>query len=127
MNMRLITIIYVCFILYVIALANQGELGYLGVIVYELPYTDKMGHFILMGLLAFFINLSLKCSTISIGNWNFLKGSLIILILVTLEEISQLLFDTRTFDLMDLFADYLGIFLFGRLALYFKTRFASCR
>lgn len=125
MNMKLITIFYVCFILFIIALANQGELGFVGVIVYELPYTDKLGHFILMGLLAFFINLSLKCSTISIWNWKILKGSIIILILVTLEEISQLLVETRTFDLIDLFADYLGIFVFGRLALYFNTRLAS--
>ncbi|WP_069470322.1 VanZ family protein [Candidatus Marithrix sp. Canyon 246] len=124
MNMKLITIFYVCFILFVIALANQGELGILAVIVYEVPYTDKLGHFILMGLLAFFLNLSLKCSTISILNSTFLKGSIIILILVTLEEISQLLVETRTFDLMDLFADYLGIFVFGRLALYFNARFA---
>jgi VanZ family protein len=125
MNMKLITIFYVCFILFVIALANEGELGVLAVIVHELPYTDKMGHFILMGLLAFFINLSLKCSTISIWNSNFLKGSIIIFILVTLEEVSQLLVETRTFDLMDLVADYLGIFVFGRLALYFNSRFAS--
>ena len=125
MNMKLITIFYVCFILFVIALANQGELGVLAVIVYEVPYTDKLGHFILMGLLAFFLNLSLKCSTISIWNSNFLKGSIIIFILVTLEEFSQLLVETRTFDLMDLFADYLGIFVFGRLALYFNIRLAS--
>jgi len=123
--MKLITIFYVCFILFVIALANQGELGVLAVIVYEVPYTDKLGHFILMGLLAFFLNLSLKCSTISIWNSNFLKGSIIIFILVTLEEFSQLLVETRTFDLMDLFADYLGIFVFGRLALYFNIRLAS--
>jgi VanZ family protein len=125
MNMKLITIFYICFILFIIALANQGELGVVAVIVYEVPYTDKLGHFILMGLLAFFINLNLKCSTISVWNWKFLKGSVIILSLVTLEEISQLLVETRTFDLMDLFADYLGIFVFGRLALYFQTRFAS--
>jgi len=125
MNMKLITIFYVCFILFVIALANQGELGILAVIVYEVPYTDKLGHFILMGLLAFFLNLSLKCSTISILNSTFLKGSIIIFILVTLEEVSQLLVETRTFDLMDLVADYLGIFVFGRLALYFNTRFTS--
>jgi len=123
--MKLITIFYVCFILFIIALADQGKLGYIGVIVYEIPYTDKLGHFILMGLLAFFINLSLKCSTISIWNSNFLKGSIIIISLVTLEEISQLFVETRTFDLMDLVADYLGIFVFGRLALYFNTRFAS--
>jgi len=123
--MKLITIFYVCFILFIIALANQGELGVIGVMVYELPYRDKLGHFILMGLLAFFVNLSLKCSTISIWNWNFLKGSIIILILVTLEEISQLFVETRTFDLIDLFADFLGIFVFGRLALYFNTRLAS--
>ncbi len=123
--MKLITIIYVCFILFIIALADQGKLGYIAVIVYEVPYTDKLGHFILMGLLAFLINLSLKCSTISIWNSNFLKGSIIIISLVTLEEISQLFVETRTFDLMDLVADYLGIFVFGRLALYFNTRFAS--
>jgi VanZ family protein len=35
---------------------------------------------------------------------------------VTLEEVSQLLVETRTFELIDLVADYLGIFVFGRLA-----------
>jgi hypothetical protein len=65
--------------LFIIALANQGELGVIGVIAYEFPYRDKLGHFILMGLLAFFINLSLKCSSIRIWNSNFLKGSIIII------------------------------------------------
>jgi len=38
--------------------------------------------------------------------------------LVTLEEFSQLFFAYRSFSLLDLSCDYLGIWLGGRLALH---------
>ena len=61
------------------------------------------------------------CRTWRIGRLELLRGSLLVALLVTLEEFSQLFFRTRTFDAVDLIFDYLGIFSFGLLA-YFLTK-----
>jgi VanZ family protein len=69
-----------------------------------------------MGLLAFFVNLLLNCKKIKVFQVSVLKGSVIVLIIVTLEEFSQIFIDNRSFDLLDLTFDYLGIWVFGQLA-----------
>jgi VanZ family protein len=46
---------------------------------------------------------------------------------VTLEEFSQLYLRFRSFDLVDLFFDYVGIFLFGQLAYFIKRRRRAAR
>lgn len=81
-----------------------------------------MGHFLLMGLLAFTVNLSLKGEKFTLSRFSVLKGSFIVFIIVTLEEYSQIFFTERTFDLGDLMSDYLGIFLFGQGANYLLCR-----
>jgi VanZ family protein len=45
-----------------------------------------------------------------------LKGSAIVATVVTVEEFSQLFFRSRSFDLADLTADLLGIWVCGWLA-----------
>jgi VanZ family protein len=51
-----------------------------------------------------------------------LKGSLIVAVIVTLEEFSQLFLHNRGFSLVDLAADYVGIILFGQLAAYINAQ-----
>lgn len=119
MNIRTITIGYIIFILIIIVIANQGD--YITMLtdwVDKIPYGDKGGHLILMGLLSLTVNLSFQCAQWTVGQHTLLKGSVIVAILVTLEEISQLLVSTRTFDWGDLLSDYLGIWAFGQLAWY---------
>ena len=121
MNIRKITIGYIIFILIIIVIADQGDyLVILTDLVDKIPYGDKSGHLILMGLLSLTVNLSFQCTQWQVGQRTFLKGSVIVAILVTLEEISQLFVSNRTFDWSDLLADYLGIWLFGQLAWYLK-------
>ncbi len=124
-NIKRITALYIFMVLLIIALANLGDdrfISHLKQIVYLVPYGDKWGHFILMGLLAFFVNLLFKCKKLKIFKLSFLKGSVIILTIVTLEELSQIFIESRSFDLLDLTFDYLGILLFGQLALwYFRS------
>lgn len=73
---------------------------------------DKVGHFALIGGLAFFVNVSLGCRT-----WRgWLLGSLIIGILATVEELTQVWIDNRHCDLLDLAADFAGIWVAGLLA-----------
>ena len=122
MNIRKITIGYIIFILIIVVIADQGD--YLAILkdwVDKIPYGDKGGHLILMGLLSLAVNLSFQCNQWRLGQRTFLKGSVIVIILVTLEEISQLFISNRTFDWGDLLSDYLGIWVFGQLAWYLNS------
>ena len=122
-NIKRITALYIFLILLIIAFANQGDyIHILKDLVKTIPYGDKWGHFILMGLLAFFVNLLLEAKQFNLFRLSFLKGSAIILIIVTVEEFSQLFIENRSFDWLDLTFDYIGIFVFGQLASYLIQR-----
>jgi VanZ family protein len=49
-------------------------------------------------------------------------GSAVVFVLVTLEEVSQLFFKSRTFSLLDLSFDYAGILCGGRLSSMMSRR-----
>lgn len=115
--MKYIAILFSIFIFLVIVLANQGSIPPFIKAIYDFPNGDKLGHFILFGLLNFFLTLTLiqtlprfnsKLVTLSTG--------LILALLIGIEEFSQRFFSTRTFDLIDLLASYIGVFVGGWLA-----------
>lgn len=85
--------------------------------VKTIPEGDKMIHFMLVGLLAFVLNIYLKNKTVKLGSIDLMKGGLIASAIFTLEEFSQLFLDGRTFSLADAFANYCGVFLFSKVAL----------
>ena len=114
--------VYVSFLGVIIFLASQEQYQPLFRTIKTVPYSDKLGHFLLMGLLAFIVNLALSGAVVKVGRFYLLKGSLIVSLVVTLEEISQLFVQHRTFDLLDLAFDFLGIFCLGRLAYYLTRR-----
>ncbi|EIJ41463.1 VanZ like family protein [Beggiatoa alba B18LD] len=118
MKIKSIAILYSVFILGLIFVADQGYYDNILRQVHAIPYGDKVGHFFLMGVLAWIINLGLHGAQFHWGNIHILKGSLLVFTFVTLEEISQYYFPNRHFDFGDLLADYLGIYLFGQLALW---------
>ncbi|MCP4346900.1 MAG: trypsin [Desulfobacterales bacterium] len=92
-------------------------------LVRRIPAGDKFGHFFLMGMLSFLVNISLNASKIRVFFLDILKGSFIIWILVTLEEISQVFLQFRSFSFIDLLCDYCGIFCFGKIAAcYLKNK-----
>ncbi len=92
---------------------------------HRIPHDDKIAHFFLVGALALCVNLNLSLASFSVGKRKILKGSLFLLIFVTFEETSQLLFPWRSFSLGDLFANYAGILCFGRAAIYLVEHKAS--
>jgi len=122
MKIRLIALIYIIALVAIIFIADLEQYRHLLQPIRGIPYGDKVSHFLLMGLLSFLVNLSFSCSRAKILGLYFLKGSLIVAVIVTLEEFSQLFFKYRTFDLVDLLSDYLGIFLFGRIAYFIQRR-----
>ncbi len=109
-------IAFALFIAFVIYSANTGNRNYfffkwVGII----PYGDKIGHLCLLGTMSFLANIALNFRKV-ILKFNFLLGSIIIAGIITIEEFSQLFFSQRTFDLIDLLFNYIGIFSFGKLA-----------
>src|SRR5512139_1778561 len=120
--LKWLTILFGLFILLVIILADTGNLGILSHI-YRIPYADKAGHFILYGILALLINLTLFRSLPSQSRKRVaVVCGLILSLLIGLEEFSQQYFADRTFSLMDLGASYLGVISFSWLALRSRGR-----
>ncbi|HEX8651508.1 MAG TPA: VanZ family protein [Pyrinomonadaceae bacterium] len=116
MKMKWLAGVYILILVMIVFLADQKAYQFLFRPVRNLPYGDKAGHFILMGLFSLILNAALSCRTLRVWKLNLLFGSLIVAIVVTLEEFSQLFIRYRSFDPVDLYLDYAGIFLFGQLA-----------
>ncbi len=114
----LLAFLFAGFLFYVIYSANQSADFYFVKWVRALPYGDKIGHFLLMGIMTLLINLALRNRTFSLFNKNILWGSSIIFIIITIEEFTQISNPNRTFDVLDLSANYLGIFCFSMAAIF---------
>lgn len=119
--MKWLAILFTLFILLIIVMADAGILAqYLG-FLYLYPYGDKVGHFVLYGILAFLLDLALFHSAPNQSRKSLaVKCGLILALLIGIEEFSQQFFSNRTFDLVDLACSYLGVIFFSWLALKFK-------
>src|ERR1041385_7462635 len=113
--MKWLPLLFPLFFIFIIVLADTGHLGVLG-IIYKIPFADKVGHFILYGILALLINLNLFRSFPQSRTRVAVIAGLILAVLIGLEEFSQRYFSTRTFSLGDLSASYLGLIFFSWLA-----------
>ena len=111
--MKWLTLFFTLFILLIIVLADEGKLGILRVIN-QIPWGDKVGHFILYGILTLLLDLTLIRS---LPNRNpkllVLCMGLILVLIIGLEEYSQRFFAKRTYDLVDLSFSYLGVIFFS--------------
>jgi polysaccharide biosynthesis protein VpsQ len=115
-KIKILTFVYILLIAGIIIVANFKSTHYLLKFGGGIPYFDKIAHFFLMGGFSFLVNLVLQARTFSVRKARFLLGTVIVLTVVTIEEISQIFVAGRSFDYGDLVADYLGILLFGELA-----------
>ena len=112
-NMKIISLLFACFLVITVLLANQGALPAWLEFLKSFYGGDKVGHFILMGSMAFLLNITLRQRRVNFAGMSVLLGSLIVMLVVTVEEFSQLWLPLRTFDWGDLLADYLGIAVLG--------------
>ena len=115
---KYLAILFTLFIIAVIILADKDAIPPFIRALYDFPYGDKLGHFILYGLLSLILTLTFLRAlpnrdpervTLSVG--------LILALAITAEEYSQQYFSARTFDLVDLTASYLGLIVGGWIAL----------
>jgi len=117
--MKYFAVVFFVFVIAVIVLADHGSLPHSIRALYDFPNGDKVGHFILFGVLTFFLTRAFLSSFPSKPRgWVALSIGLILALFIALEEWSQQLFPTRTFDLLDLLASYAGIVAFALLAVY---------
>ena len=122
MLLRLTAFAYFSFIAFVIVSINLGwKLSFFHWIN-SVPFHDKVLHFILIGMLSFFVNLLLKGKRISFFSTTVLLGSLGLLAFTTIEECSQHFLAHRNFELVDMACNYAGIFVFGHLAERFNKK-----
>ena len=97
------------FIIVVIILADMGTLPGLIRGLYDFPNGDKLGHFILYGILSLLLNLAFTLHPSRNLPRTIWTVSLILALLIGLEEWSQSMFDSRTMDIVDLLASYAGV------------------
>lgn len=121
--MKWLAILFTLFILLVIVLADTGQLAQYVGFVYEIPWGDKAGHFILYGILTLLLNLALfRALPDQSPKRVAARCSVILAVLIGLEEFSQQYFASRTFDLVDLLFSYLGVVFFSWVAVKIKKQ-----
>ena len=104
------TALFALLILALVIGANTGQLPNSIDRIYRFPRGDKFGHLILFGILSFLLN---KSALLLFPKRNpvclVLTVSLLLSILIGLEEWSQSLFPSRTMSIKDLIASYMGV------------------
>ena len=93
-NLKWITIVFLIFMVVIIVLDDAGRLPSVLAVFYSFHYGDKIGHFVLMGLVNFLVVLSFPIRPPADLAQSSLICSLVVAALVTLEEGSQVFFST---------------------------------
>ncbi len=105
------------FLIAVIYAANMGMVEFkVFAWVNSMRYGDKISHFLLLGTMAFLLNLALGLKDFKLFRRTWLLGSGILFFVIFLEECSQYFIPNRNFDLMDMLCNTLGILCFGFIA-----------
>jgi len=108
--------LFLAFVTTLICLADLGKGQRFYGWVAHIPAGDKLAHVFLFGTLALLANAAMDIATFQWGRISVLKGSLLVFIPTVLEEFSQLHFRSRSFDVLDLLADVIGVTLGGLIA-----------
>jgi VanZ family protein len=119
-----IAVAYTALLVAVIFAADTGWLPRLVERVHDLPFCDKVLHFLLFGGLALVANLAFA----SRGRRSLARaiviGSILALIVATAEEYSNRYFVRRDWSLGDLTANYLGVVCLGMLPIWSRQLFS---
>lgn len=109
----IITLCFSVFFLWIIYKANTDQDTIFFTIAHSLPYGDKVSHIVVFGLLSYLFNLTMSFKTSNILNLDIYVGSLAVIIISAVDELSQSLIPTRTIDFLDFIASITGIVLFA--------------
>ena len=99
----------------IILLRNYNRGNSIFSLLLSIPYYDKIGHFFLMGILAFIAVVTFVPVMPDRSHKSTMLVLTIVLAFIALEECSQIFIPTRTFSYRDFICDLLGVFCFGSL------------
>jgi VanZ family protein len=106
---------YTAAVFFFLLLVDFGQLRPLGFFVNSIPTLDKVLHFLMYGGMALLANAALSRRP----RWSLIgaiaTGSIIVMIVSTIEEYSNTFTPCRSWSLSDLAANYLGIGCLGVL------------
>jgi len=106
------------FISVIIFIADNADYNFALRWVGSIPYGDKIGHATLYGIMAMLLNYGLSYRRIK----GFYLASVLVLTFAIIEEFSQIYIPSRTFDLKDILADFVGVLLFAYIAKYYLEK-----
>lgn len=116
------TTLFAFFIGWVVYMADTGQKSIFFDFVKTIPFGDKIGHFVLFGILTLGANIVFKFRGVGIGNIKVLYGAIMIFCVVVIEEVSQKFMPGRTFDMNDIMASLAGIVVFSLIPLGFMLK-----
>jgi hypothetical protein len=112
--MRFVGLAYFAAIAVIVVLADLGTIGVWIDRIHSVPLGDKALHLVLAAGLAFFANAM-----------RIPRANLVLFPAVMLEELSQRWIPDRTFDLLDMAADVIGLTLGSAIAIGWMRRQAA--
>ncbi|MEI6178651.1 MAG: VanZ family protein [Verrucomicrobiota bacterium] len=108
---RIAAIAFILFFIAICVIADRGEgSGWWGFLDH-IPQGDKLGHLVLIGTMAFLCNLAIPTKPRPWLPRFITLTTLVLLVLLSLDEVAQAFISTRTCDIFDWLADLVGLAL----------------
>lgn len=120
-------ILFGAFMVTIVSLKNAGLGAPFFAFFGQIPYHDKVGHFILMGILGF-LAVAAITPRLRLPRKNaFIRVMAILVTIIALEEISQGFLPQRTLSLSDFVFGVAGALSFGWIAIFVNSRSPKSR
>lgn len=103
--------VFIAFFITLIVIADRGEGAQWWAFIERIPYGDKLGHLVLIGTLSLLCNLAFPSRRYAWLPRFITLTTLVLLVLLSLEELAQAFIPTRTCELFDWLADLAGLAL----------------
>lgn len=102
---------FVVFFIWIVVIADKADGVPWWSFILGFPHGDKVGHLGLIGTLSLLCNLAFPTSEAKRFPFILTRTSLVLLVLLTLEELSQAFIPSRNPDFLDWLADLAGLLL----------------
>src|SRR3954447_4228288 len=109
-------VLFALMLLFIAGVSAGADVGVVPTKFFGITYSDKAGHFVLYGMLAFLLHLALNRRTIHVDALAIPLAFLIACALGLMDEGQQYFMPHRSFDLTDFASDVVGIVFFVWLA-----------
>ncbi len=118
---KLLALLAIVAVIGIIILADRGLAAQYFGFLYGYPGGDAVAHFLILGTLTFLVTWAFP-RTQQVGQWNLALAPLVILTLISIEEISQGFIPGRTLSLVDWLANFSGIVVGGALGRWLTSK-----